>query len=114
MEHIRIFDFAGREITRFAQWDKNVSIIIRGIEIQDNPVVLFYSAGTQASYKVDAIVSENCVSCAVPSVVLQHANPVTVTIGYSRQGGKELVSAYYTTVQVLRREKPINYIDEIL
>lgn len=113
MEHIRLYNFAGHEITQFAQWDTNVSITIKGAESGDgSPVVYFYPHAAQNAYKTTASFSGDDLICTVPSIVLQYASPVTVTVGYERSG-TELVSPYATIVQMLRRAKPTDFAGEV-
>lgn len=103
MKHIRLYDFAGHEITQFAQWDKNVYVTIEGAALEEAPVVYFHANGIH-SYKSNGTVLENGIACIVPPEVLTQTNPITVTLGYFR-GVDEFVTPYYTVVPVMRRPK---------
>lgn len=107
MERIRLYDYAGREITRFAQNDVNVQATIKGVAatdaLTDTPVVYFH-ADQKAAYKSYGVVTGDDIVCIVPSEVLKQPNPVTVTLGYNRSG-EEFVTPYYTVIPMQRRPK---------
>lgn len=113
MERIRLYDFAGREVTQFAQWDTNVEITIKGAKSEERPVVYFYSHNSKNAYKSDAIIVGEDILCTVPSIVLRNDTSVTVTVGYTRNDGAELISPYCTIVPILRRAKPTDYTDDV-
>lgn len=103
MERIRLYDYAGREITRFAQHDANIVATIKGVATTDAPVVYFH-ADRQTAYKSYGTVDGDNIVCVVPSEVLNQPNPVTVTLGYNRSG-EEFITPYYTVIPMQRRPK---------
>lgn len=113
MKRIHLYDFAGREIIQFAQWDTDVSITIKGADTgDDTAVVYFYPHAAPNAYKATATVSGDGLICTAPSIALRYGSPVTVTVGYERDGD-EYVTPYATIVPVLKRGKPTDYVDDV-
>lgn len=103
MERIRLYDYAGREITRFAQYDLNVQATIKGVATTETPVVYFH-ADRKTAYKAYGSVIGEDIVCTVPSKVLEQPNPVTVTLGYNRDGA-EFVTPYYAIIPMQQRPR---------
>lgn len=112
METVQLFDFDGRQIREFAQWDTNVSISVQGVKLLQEPVVHFYTARMTKAYRVAAKFQGEMLQCIVPSAVLRQAGAVQMTVGYARQAGAETVTAYYARIPVKPRPKPEDYVPD--
>lgn len=107
---VTITDKNGNIINKLTQWDSNVSLYIHGLNLSYSPVVHFSNKDSTKSYAVGSTLDNGVIKTAVPNVLLEESQQITIHIYTYDTDTKEGRTIEVLKLSVEPKKKPDDYI----
>lgn len=113
MYNISFYDVEGNSVGYLTQWDKNVTLFIKDLDLEKPPKCHFATKSMNTAYVVDAKANENGgFSVDVPNVLLKGKERIIVYIYVYDDSNDVGRTLYMSTLQVRERPQPEGYVFE--
>lgn len=109
MARIFCYNSDGTILSHLTQWDKNVTLAVKGVDISPVPDFHFYNENCESAIPVKPVVEEKELKVKIPNRLLQEGLPITAHIYYVYEDGSARTK-YTTTIRVDQRTKPGDYV----
>ena len=87
------------------QWDKDITLIVKGAETTPVPVFHFSNKNSRVSLTVKPTTGSGSLSVKIPNILLQESLPVIVEIYYELSDGSSRTK-YSTHIPVMPKARP--------
>lgn len=112
MAGITCYDSTGAPLSHLTQWDKNVTLVISGV---DDTITSFFfhfsNSNSPCALVVTPEIDGSNVSAEIPNELLEEALPIMVHLYYITEGGS-CRTRYTIVINVVPRAVPADYIHE--
>lgn len=108
MMGVTCYNSDGTPLNYLTQWDKNITLVLKGIETSFNPVIHFSNRLSKKAIIVSPTVGDDFISAEIPNVLLEYKLPVTVRVYYTYEDGSSRTK-YTKFINVVPKAKPDNY-----
>lgn len=114
VQEINVYDKYGNVLTYLTQWDKNIVIQIKDIELTEPQKIHFFNCDSKEAMVMSAAYKDGILSSQVPNDILTEPHTINgyVWIGKENEIEGEHKSIYCFRIKVRKRPKPANYIYE--
>ena len=104
------YDSKGNTINSLTQWDKNVTLYMKNLNLTAPPACHFSNKKNGKTLTVNAHTETEGFSVKVPNVLLQDSSRIMVYIYVHNEGQEEGRTHYISAIPVRARIKPDDYV----
>lgn len=108
MSRVLYYNSDGTPMSHLTQWDKNISLVVKGADITSAPDFHFSNKNSKKALVVKSTIDGEDLYARIPNVLLQEGLPITVHIYYTSEDGPSRTK-YSVTIRVVPRAEPNDY-----
>lgn len=108
MTGVTCYNSDGTPLNYLTQWDKNITLVLKGVETSFDPVIHFSNRLSKKALIVNPVIGDDFISAEIPNVLLEHKLPVSVRVYYTYEDGSSRTK-YTKFINVIPKPKPSNF-----